>query len=113
MTFVEFVREKNIIKKVTVSGHALSAEYGNDIVCSSISILTQSVINGIILVVGENNKFYKLDEDSAKIEINLPNVSNDIDRGKVDILLETLYLNLKILSNRYKKYLDFSEKEER
>lgn len=112
MTKVIFIREKNSIEKVIISGHALYAKFGNDIVCASISTLTQSIINGMIYVVGEEKKFYKLDKNIGKIEIAFPEVDNQAEKLKIEVLFDTLYINMKILSSKYSNYIDFEVKEE-
>ena len=62
MIKVEF-RKDNII----VSGHANYKEYGNDIVCASVSSIIYTTINGILNINKEAIKF----TDNDILEINI------------------------------------------
>ena len=60
MIKVEVVKENNLYKKVSIIGHAMYADYGKDIVCSAVSSIVTTTINGCIA----------LDEDSLSYEVN-------------------------------------------
>ena len=60
MIKVEVVKENNLYKKVSIIGHAMYADYGNDIVCSAVSSIVTTTINGILA----------LDKDSLNYEVN-------------------------------------------
>lgn len=113
MIRARFVNADTKIRSVTVSGHALSDDYGRDIVCASVSVLTQSIINGMIKVVGKDNKFYKIDRKTATIDILRPDVDDDVKQAQIDALLDTLYINMEDLYKQYKDFIDFCVKEER
>lgn len=95
-----------------ISGHAHYAEFGNDIVCAAVSVLSQAITNGIILVLGEDEaeKYYSI-EETGDLKLDYPVVSDDILKAKIDILFDTLYVNLKILSEDYEGFISFTEKE--
>ena len=44
------------IRKYTVEGHANYGEYGEDIVCSAVSILAQTTLISMVEVCGINEK---------------------------------------------------------
>ncbi len=48
MIKVTVEKEKNRVKKITIAGHANYEEYGKDIVCSSVSSIVITTVNGII-----------------------------------------------------------------
>ena len=60
MIKVEVVKENNLYKKVSIIGHAMYADYGKDIVCSAVSSIVTTTINGCIA----------LDKDSLSYEVN-------------------------------------------
>lgn len=48
MIKVKLQKEGNIIKNITITGHANYDEYGKDIVCAATSATVLTTINGII-----------------------------------------------------------------
>ena len=47
MIKIEMVKVNNNLESVSINGHANSAEYGRDLVCAAVSVLSQGVINVI------------------------------------------------------------------
>ncbi len=96
MIKVEF-RKDNII----VSGHANYKEYGNDIVCASVSSIIYTTINGILNINKEAIKF----TDNDILEINI--LSNDEITIK---LINNMLELLKDLERQYPKNIIVKEK---
>lgn len=48
MIRVNVVKEKNYYKSISVLGHAMYDDYGKDIVCSAVSSIVTTTINGIL-----------------------------------------------------------------
>ena len=91
-----------------LSGHAGYADYGEDIVCSAISVL---VINAI-------NSVEKLSEDGFKTEIDEKRgyIRFDLDEDRpcdvTETILKSLVIGLEMLSVEYgKKYIKLEFKE--
>ena len=55
-------------KKILITGHSLYDDLGRDIVCSSVSSIVITTINGI-LEIDENALKYKMLKDGLEIEI--------------------------------------------
>ena len=55
-------------KKILITGHSLYDDFGRDIVCSSVSSIVITTINGI-LEIDENALKYKMLKDGLEIEI--------------------------------------------
>ncbi len=92
-------RNKNSIE---IKGHALYADFGKDIVCSSVSSIVTTTINGIITIDKDAiNHEYK--NDTLKIEI-LKN--DDITLKLIDNMMELLIK----LSNDYPKNVKIKER---
>ncbi len=98
-------KQQQIIQ-ITIKGHALSDEFGKDLICASVS----TVITGIINELMKRNYFkdgkgcYELDEGFADIIID------DSDRD-VEVVLETLVTILETIENSYPEYLKITLRE--
>ncbi|MFQ6752638.1 MAG: ribosomal-processing cysteine protease Prp [Clostridia bacterium] len=104
------LRNKQNIITMEATGHSGYAEAGSDIVCSSVSTLLQSLINGLTEVVKAEPK-YVIDEDIPHLSVS---VDKDIDRermSKAQILMQTTYLSLVDISNSYAKFIKIKEKQ--
>lgn len=96
---IKVVKENNYIK---ISGHANHAEYGQDIVCASVSSIVYTTVNGILNFDSEAIKV--IDEDNFEIIIN-----------KEDNITSTLINNMMVLlediENKYPKEIKISKGE--
>ena len=93
MIKVEVVRENNLYKEISIIGHAMYADYGKDIVCSAVSSIVTTTVNGILA----------LDKDSLNYEVKkeglfITNISNDINTQKLTNNMVSL---LKELEEKY------------
>ena len=93
MIKVNITKDKLDYKEITISGHALYDEYGKDIVCSAVSSIATTTVNGI-LSLNENSLSYEVSDNGLKITVN----SND----KITKTLITNMINLlKSLEEQY------------
>ena len=88
-------------------GHAGYAEYGEDIVCSAVSVLVLNTINSIEAFTKDSMKV-KSDEQSGMIEVHFDDsVSRD-----TQILMDAMVLGLKTIQKEYKnKYIHLKIRE--
>ncbi|HWR24084.1 MAG TPA: ribosomal-processing cysteine protease Prp [Feifaniaceae bacterium] len=90
------------------SGHAGCGEEGNDIVCSAVSALTQTVALGLKerlqLPVG-------LSIEEGYLYCILGQECTDAQMEQASILLDTLLLGLKSMEAAYGEYLSITERE--
>ncbi len=93
MTKVKIFKEKELISKISISGHAFYADYGNDIVCSAISMISYTIGNKL-LVENEENTVIDIKEGSFTIEVK---IIDDLNQ----ILLSTLEMGLYMLQEQY------------
>ena len=63
MIRIKVIEDDNIIKKVTLSGHANYNDYGKDIVCAAVSATYLCTINAILSL--DNNSINVLLNDNA------------------------------------------------
>ena len=87
-------------KCIIISGHSLYDDYGRDIVCSAVSSIVITTINGILSI---NENAIKYDsKNGIKIQI----VSQDNVTLK---LIDNMILLLKELSDKYPKNIKIKE----
>ena len=93
-----------------LSGHTGFGEYGNDILCASISAIAQTSVLGVKNILGSKKTIViRNDVDGyLKLEIS-KNISQDL-LEKCSIILETAYLGLKDLESGYSSYIKIEEK---
>ncbi len=100
--------KNNNINSFEFRGHANSAEYGQDIVCASVSGISQTILLGLIDILDDNIK-YKI--ESGYLYFIIPN-NIDVDiLGKVNVLTNTLMLGLENIKKNYSEYI-YIKKEE-
>ena len=92
----------NDYKKIEVFGHANYAEYGNDIVCASVS----SIIGSSVNLALNFNKNVNYNDDGNKITI-----INDTNDENVYKTLENMIVCLNDLADQYPKNIKISKGE--
>ncbi len=102
-----FKRDKGYIG-FEVKGHARFADYGKDIVCASVSILTQNCINSLGDVLKAKVDFKQEDDGYARIYV-LDKDEEILD--KASLLIESMNHGLTWLSDTYPKYVTTTSKE--
>lgn len=88
------------VKSLTVSGHANYDKYGKDIVCAGVSAV---VTGGINALESEIDNIKVINEDN-KLGVEIIN-SND----KIQIILNTILVQLQTIENSYKKYIKITK----
>jgi hypothetical protein len=98
---------KNHIVEYRVFGHADYDEYGKDIVCSAVSVLTQAALIGLKEVAGIDVDYSIAD---GVLICTLPPLE-DGKRKEADILLDTMYCALDNIRSSYPGNLTVIEEE--
>jgi hypothetical protein len=101
MVQVKILKNKEKISKITFLGHSMYDKVGKDIVCSAISSIMITTINGIELLSKGDIK-EKLLKDKVEIDI----ISNN---QIVDTLLLNMIILLRDLEEQYPKNLKIEE----
>ncbi len=91
------------IKKYNIRGHADFAPYGEDIICAAISVLSQTTLIGLveILQLGKNEVFYKIDENTGYLNVELKNIEGESVLKDTQILLQTFKLGVESIQGNY------------
>ena len=93
----------NNIKQINIKGHADYDDYGKDIVCSSVSSITITTINAI-LMFDKNYISYNEKKDNFEIVININNdITNKLIKNMINLLTE--------LSQDYPKNIKIEEED--
>ena len=95
MINVNYVVSNNLIKSVSIKGHAFYDTYGKDIVCAAVSSIVTTTINDILA----------LSEDKIKYDTQDGNVLITVvsDNEVVEKLLNVMLNMLKELASDYPK----------
>ena len=103
MIKVQITAKDNNIKKINIKGHAGYDDYGKDIVCSSVSSITITTINAI-LMFDKNYISYNEKKDNFEIIINENNdITNKLIQNMINLLTE--------LSQDYPKNIKIEEED--
>ena len=103
MIKVQITAKDNNIKKINIKGHAGYDDYGKDIVCSSVSSITITTVNAI-LMFDKNYLSYNEKKDDFEIIINNNNdITNKLIQNMINLLTE--------LSQDYPKNIKIEEED--
>lgn len=92
------VDKYGIYKAVEFNGHALFADYGNDIVCSAVSVLAINTVNSIESFCDDKLNLVK-DEKTGFLRLEFINVLSK----EATLLVKSLILGLNGISDEYGK----------
>ena len=92
---------KVLKNKIEIVGHALYDDYGKDIVCSAVSSIVITTINGIISI-DENAILYQIDDGKIVIDVKKDNL---VTLKLIDNMIDLL----KKLSKDYPKNIKVKE----
>ena len=109
MIHVDILRNGAVTYGFTSRGHADYGEYGQDIVCSAVSAITQTCILGLTKVA-KIDAGVSVDEENGIVCI----LDRDTDREKLQqaqLLLDTLVQGLSSIESAYPNTLNIRHRE--
>ncbi len=92
MIQVKIEKENAKYKKITILGHAMYDEYGKDIVCSAVSSIVTTTVNGI-LALDKGSLSYMISKKGMSITIKNTDETTQILIGNMVSLLKELAKN--------------------
>ncbi len=103
MTTITITKNSDdIFKEIECNGHAGYAEYGEDIVCAAVSVLTINTLNSIEKLTKDKVTVFE-NEDDGIIRATF----EDIPSREADLLLKSFELGVTGISKQYgKKFLN-------
>ena len=109
MINVIVIKEKQTIKTIEATGHSGYAEEGQDIVCSAVSTLMETLANGLTEIVKADVEV-KVDETIPHLSVTLK--ESDKEKCKhAQVLMSSTLLGLKSVANGYRKFIKIKEKQ--
>lgn len=95
------------ILNLSITGHAMSAKHGQDLVCASVSSIATGALNALDQIASEACDLTLVKGEDALIEVKvLKNENHD-----VQVILQTVLLQLETIENQYSKYIHISKQE--
>lgn len=89
-------------------GHANFDEYGYDIVCAAVSVLTQTANNAIMEIADLRNISTRVDDKIGFLSFSIP---LDADFTKVDLIFETIIIGFRGIEEAYPDFVDLQIEE--
>lgn len=111
MIKIEINRNKaKYITGYKLTGHAGYSKQGEfDIVCSAVSVLAQTAVQGLKMVADIDIEYEIKD---GYLSCQLPKELNDKQQLMSTAILETMFVGLKNIEENYKKHIYVRENEE-
>ncbi len=101
MTEATIYKTDDNINKIIVQGHAFYADYGQDIVCSAISMICYTIANKLLSIEEEN---IDVVIEEGKFQISLKDFTNDNQ-----LLISTLKMGLMMIEEQYNNNIKVKE----
>lgn len=98
MIRVKIKKKGSYYEKISILGHAMYDEYGKDIVCSAVSSIVTTTVNGILSLDRESIT-YMVSSKGMTIKVN----KND---RTTQILIHNMVSLLKELRSNYQEYIE-------
>ena len=110
MTHIKCLKKGNIVIGFEMEGHAGYNTYGFDILCSSLSTISQATINGLLVCANLQEEHVEIRE-LPSIAYLAVSVAEDAITSEAVALLESYKLFVKLLSedDEYKKHVVVEE----
>ena len=89
-------------------GHADFADYGEDIVCAAVSVLTQTAVLGLKEVIGVDC-LVDMDEQRGSLLCLLPDELQEQDWNQAQLILKVLHIGLLATEKDYGNYVRVKE----
>ncbi len=108
-----FKNDLGHIIRYNITGHANYKPYGEDIVCSAVSILSYTGLNALLELCGlnKNEIIYTIDESSGYLDVVLPKIIPVLSLEKTEIVLKTFEIGINSVIESYPKYVTLEYRE--
>ncbi|TYS66165.1 ribosomal-processing cysteine protease Prp [Bacillus infantis] len=101
--------EAGRVRSFSLSGHALFANHGKDIVCAGVSAVSIGAINSIMALTGVEPDIEQ--EDSGFLRCDIPQDLPEETQEKVQLLLEGMIVSLETIEREYGKHIKITFKK--
>ncbi|UQS85310.1 ribosomal-processing cysteine protease Prp [Apilactobacillus apisilvae] len=93
------------ITSFKLTGHADSGEYGKDIVCAAVSVLSISTVNGLDSVAHLESKVKSNNSDGGFMQVTIPEAKNHDTDIAAQAILSSFENGISDVSKNYAKYI--------
>ena len=108
MIKITIIKSGDNVTAINCEGHSGYAESGSDIVCASVSVLTQNAQKTFEEILHINTNFV-VNENIPSLSISLPNM--DGEKAKMAYLIMNSTANgLRDIASSFPKYINIKEK---
>lgn len=97
------------VVELKVSGHANSAEYGEDIVCASISVLAQTCLLALNEVAAIEDIMFEIED--GYLWFKLPEQMTNHQRERANVIIKSILVGIKGTREMYPDYIQIIERE--
>ncbi len=114
MIRITIYKDKNdYIKRYSVSGHANYDEYGRDIVCAAVSVLTQTGLLSInkVAKIEENQISYSINQENGFLDVEILEDISLEELKNAQIILMSLVVGLESIIDSYPEYVTLEYRE--
>ncbi|MGD6899066.1 ribosomal-processing cysteine protease Prp [Bacillus infantis] len=101
--------EAGRVRSFSLSGHALFANHGKDIVCAGASAVSIGAINSIMALTGVEPDIEQ--GDSGFLRCDIPQDLPEETQEKVQLLLEGMIVSLETIEREYGKHIKITFKK--
>ncbi|MFC6207994.1 ribosomal-processing cysteine protease Prp [Levilactobacillus tongjiangensis] len=109
MIHATFHHGANRIDSFQITGHADSGEYGQDIVCAAVSVLTITTVNALQRIAEIPIEVDNRDQEGGYLEVHLPPKLEATTELKGQTLLQSFADGLRDVATNYADYIQFAE----
>lgn len=113
MINIVIYKKHDLVLGFEIKGHANYAEYGNDIVCAAVSVLSQTTLFSFIDVckLNKDEYYYKLQDDGyLLVRLNSKYIRNK-QFLESQIVLKTFEVGIKSISESYSEHVALEYRE--
>lgn len=108
MISVEFFEEQDkTLRAFQFKGHANAAPYGEDLVCSAISVLSQTAVIGLQYYLKEKPE---IEIKEGFLSCVLPTGLSKVEKERSQTILKTMELGLEALKPKYGDYFELHKR---
>ena len=104
MTKFKFFKNDNNFVGFECSGHTGYDDYGKDILCATISGITQAAVLGLTKVLGIDIEFRR-NEKVGLLKVELPKGLSDDEMQQAQVILNTVFVSIQDLTLGYSSYI--------
>ena len=108
MIRITIIKKGDVITTISCEGHSGYADSGSDIVCASVSVLTQNAQKTLTELLNIDTIF-NIDEELPSLNLSLPELSGE-KLKMANLIMKSTVNGLKDLADSFPKHINIKEK---